>query len=257
MRGAFVAIAVLSVTCWVGGQAYAATQAASDAQTQQGGSTQARQSTQGAKSSGDGQESGKPSGKPSGKQAGKEAKASPASSPADENPFPEAVSQRAAEAKERGQAPNNPAPPAKSSNGSPASDANPFPQAVSQKAAEAAQKKKSAQPQYSSSQESSLTGAGGESTGAPVSDPARAKEDVKVGDYYMDSGDYRGAYLRFKDAIKYDQANLAAIFGLAQSSRKVGKYDEAARNFRIYLAVEPKGSKAKEARKALREMAGK
>lgn len=135
-------------------------------------------------------------------------------------------------------------------------DANPFPEAVSEKAAEEAQQKKTPHPQYSSSQSSAIVGGAPES-GPPAPDPARAKKDIQVGDYYMDSGDYRGAYLRFKDAVKYDQGDLDAVFGLAQSARKIGRYDEAARNFRVYLAVESKGSKAKEARKALREMAGK
>lgn len=256
MHRSFAAIAALSMIWLAAGPAFAATPADSSAGQP---SAQAQGQAQGqAQNQAQDQNKARKTQQQSGKHPESPSKAAPSPSTADQNPFPEDVSRKAAQAQQQGEHPDQ-APSASSPEHSPAANANPFPEAVSEKAAQAAAQQNQAprhQPQYSSSQSSSLT-SGGASESSSVPDPARARKDLEVADYYMGSGDYRGAYSRFKDAVAHEPANLAAIYGLAEAARKVGKYDEAARNYHIYLEVAPKGSKAKDARKALRQMAGK
>jgi tetratricopeptide (TPR) repeat protein len=89
--------------------------------------------------------------------------------------------------------------------------------------------------------------------GATV-DTRRAKEDERVGKFYLNSGDYQAAYLRFKDATASDPTNAEAVFGLAEAARKLNKRDEAIQNYQIYLLADPDSSNAKAAKKALSEM---
>ena len=74
-----------------------------------------------------------------------------------------------------------------------------------------------------------------------VVDPARAKKDAEVGGFYLKSGDYQGALLRFKDATAADPTNVEAIFGLAETQRMLKKNAEAARNYQLYLDIVPNG----------------
>ena len=77
------------------------------------------------------------------------------------------------------------------------------------------------------------------------------KEDLNVGGYYLESGNYAGAYLRFKDATTLAPENMDAIFGLAESARHLKRRDEALANYQLFLQVVPSGSKVKDARKAV------
>ena len=164
-------------------------------------------------------------------------------SPADANPFPEASSKKAKQ--------------------SPA-DANPFPEAMSKKAEDAANG--AAAPDVKSSQPSSSsshvdlkrfdTPADGESrisdgAGGYIHNPELAAQDDKVGKFYMQTGDYKGAYDRFKEATKVAPEDADALFGLAESARALHRNEEAASNYMLYLDAFPDGKKAKEARKSL------
>ena len=88
-----------------------------------------------------------------------------------------------------------------------------------------------------------------------MADPARAKKDAEVGHFYLNSGDYQGALLRYKDATAADPTNVEAIFGLAETQRMLKKNDEAARNYQLYLDIVPNGPKSKQALKALKVLA--
>ena len=57
--------------------------------------------------------------------------------------------------------------------------------------------------------------------------------------------------------MKSDPANIDAIFGAAEAARHLGKIAEAARNYQMYLEIEPNGSKAKKALKALSSLPNK
>lgn len=93
--------------------------------------------------------------------------------------------------------------------------------------------------------------------GGVVEDPKLAKEDIRVGQLYMGEEDYAGAYSRFKEATLVGPGNPDAVFFLAEAARKSAHLDEAAKNYQIYLDADPKGKRAKDARKALAELAGK
>jgi len=168
----------------------------------------------------------------------------------DDNAFPEAVSKAAAK------------DAAGSSDSKPAvKDDNPFPEAVSRDAAKAAgndsapDAKKDIPPGVSSSSSQS-SGTEEDEPGSPptVVDPARAKKDADVASFYLKTGNYQGALLRYKDATASDPANVEAIFGLAEAQRMLKKNAEAARNYQLYLDIVPNGPKAKQALKALKTL---
>jgi hypothetical protein len=87
-----------------------------------------------------------------------------------------------------------------------------------------------------------------------VYDPKRATEDVRVGKFYLQTGYYKGAYDRFKDATVFDHENVEAVFYLAEAARKLNMAAEAEQNYQLYLAVVHDGPNAKAARKALGEL---
>jgi tetratricopeptide (TPR) repeat protein len=170
----------------------------------------------------------------------------------DDNPFPDAVSKAAAKQ----------ADPAQAGDSKPATkDDNPFPEDVSRDAAKAAgndsapDAKRDIPPGVSSSSSQS-SGAEADEPGAPptVVDPARAKKDADVAGFYLKTGNYQGALLRYKDATASDPANVEAIFGLAEAQRMLKKNSEAARNYQLYLDIVPNGPKAKQALKALKTL---
>jgi hypothetical protein len=176
----------------------------------------------------------------------------------DDNAFPEAVSKAAA----KGTAGSSDSDPAQAGDAKPATkDDNPFPEAVSRDAAKAAghdptpapDAKRDIPPGVSSSQSS---GTEEDEPGSPptVADPVRAKKDADVAGFYLKTGNYQGALLRYKDATASDPANVEAIFGLAEAQRMLKKNAEAARNYQLYLDIVPNGPKAKQALKALKTL---
>jgi len=144
-------------------------------------------------------------------------------------------------------------------------DANPFPEAESRKAenaANAAAPTKTTQPDYSSSRvdlkrfdenadrDTRISnGAGGY-----IHDPQLAAQDDKVGKFYLQTGDYKGAYDRYKEATLVAPEDANAVFGLAESARGLHRTKEAVTNYTIYLDAFPDGKRAKDARKALAEL---
>lgn len=150
-----------------------------------------------------------------------------------------------------------------------AAEANPFPEAKSQ-AAQAARQKAEDQPPpqqgvYSSSNQR-LPGVDALGNGPvvnraghaePTFDPALAKKDDKVGKFYLRSGDWAGAYGRFKEATQVDPQDLHAVIGLAIAADHLGRRAEAIRNYKLYLDVKPNGRESKDALKALKRLAKK
>jgi hypothetical protein len=195
----------------------------------------------------------------------------PADQPAkDDNAFPEDVSRDAAKQADDSKPPtakDNPFPEdvskdaAKAASGDdtkhPTAKDNPFPEDVSKDAAKAAGNdstpaaagKTDLPPGVSSSQSNSSSADGDE-----IADPARAKKDAEVGGFYLKSGDYQGALLRYKDATVADPANVEAIFGLAETERMLKKNAEAAKDYQLYLDIVPNGPRSKQALKALKTL---
>lgn len=191
-------------------------------------------------------------------------------STAAQNPFPEAQSEAAAHQAQQQQDPNA-APPAptpqeadapkpKSSKTDKPSEAdqNPFPENQSRKAAQQDQQQppSSRSPGYSSSQ-SGLQGLDIPKTNEDVRNihnPSLGNNDTQVGMFYLKTGNFKGAYDRFVEATQVDPANADAVFGLAESARHLNLRDEAIRNYKLYLSAVPDGSRAKDSRKALKEL---
>lgn len=185
---------------------------------------------------------------------------------ADSNAFPEADSEKAArqaqqDKKVTTQPPAAGDPQQGNTDGS-GGDSNAFPEAASQKAADEAKKAKAAEDNAGSP--SGISSSGDYDTkvnGRNVITPNVSmshihgkdplKEDVQVGSYYLQSGDYTGAYSRFKEASTLHPESVDAIFGLAEAARHLHKDDEALSNYKLFLDIEPTGSKARDARKAL------
>jgi hypothetical protein len=82
-------------------------------------------------------------------------------------------------------------------------------------------------------------------------DKTRLPDDLKVGRYYLDSGNNQGAYLRFKDAVSLDSEDPDARFYLAEAASKLNHRDEAIANYQECLKLDPGGDHDKAARRAL------
>lgn len=149
-------------------------------------------------------------------------------------------------------------------NGKPSPDeANPFPEAASQKAADAAAGTNSGSAAHSSSSHVDMkkfeAPAGRESrisngAGGYIHDPKLAEQDDRVGKFYLQSGDFKGAYDRYKEATEVAPENADAVFGLAESARGLHRTQDAINNYTVYLDAFPDGKKSKQARKALAEL---
>src|SRR5690242_7133490 len=110
------------------------------------------------------------------------------------------------------------------------SEANPFPEAQSQKAADAA----SAPPKPADSSSSHvdlkrLNAPAGSAArisngnGGYVHSPELAAKDDKVGNFYLSTHDYKGAYDRFLEATRVAPEDGNAVFGLAEAARGLHK----------------------------------
>ncbi|HSY72379.1 MAG TPA: tetratricopeptide repeat protein [Alloacidobacterium sp.] len=148
-------------------------------------------------------------------------------------------------------------------------DDNPFPEDISEKAAadvkardaEAAKPAPTADGESSSRDKLDKLDLEGDrdsrisdGAGGIVHNPKLAADDVHVGQFYLNREDYKGAYVRFKEATQADPENPEAVFYLAEAARRMNHKDEATQNYQLYLDALPDGPKAKEARKALHDL---
>jgi tetratricopeptide (TPR) repeat protein len=86
------------------------------------------------------------------------------------------------------------------------------------------------------------------------SDEDRAAEDLTVAKFYEQSGDLNAAYLRTKDAVKYQPTDPEAHFALAHMAQELNKRDEAIAEYNAYLQLAPDGLQIKQANKALAQL---
>jgi len=77
---------------------------------------------------------------------------------------------------------------------------------------------------------------------------------MEVGDFNFKNQSYRGAELRFRDALNYKPNEPEAIFKLAESLSKLAENAEAKEKYEKYLSLEPKGSHAASAKAALQRL---
>jgi tetratricopeptide repeat protein len=76
-------------------------------------------------------------------------------------------------------------------------------------------------------------------------------KDMEVGEFNLKDKNYRGAELRFRDALSHKPDSPDATFKLAQALDKLGKNEDAITGYKSYLAVQSKGPFAPPAQKAL------
>ncbi|MDE3104899.1 MAG: hypothetical protein KGK08_06970 [Acidobacteriota bacterium] len=82
----------------------------------------------------------------------------------------------------------------------------------------------------------------------------RAAEDVKVAKFYRDAGNLNAAYLRARDAVKYQPDDAEAHFLLAETALKLNKRDEAVAEFRATLQLDATSKQVKESRRLLQQL---
>ena len=84
----------------------------------------------------------------------------------------------------------------------------------------------------------------------------RELEDLQVAGLYQNDGNFRGAYMRAKDAVSIAADDPDAHLALAEAARRLGKLDEAEQNYKRCLELDPVPKTRKAAEKALKEMMG-
>lgn len=107
-------------------------------------------------------------------------------------------------------------------------------------------------PNISSS--SSLHDEGSYGTAEMPANPKRVKEDIKVARYYWNLKDWAGAYLRYKDALRFGPQNPDTLFGLADAEAMLGKNINARKHYEEYLNVAPDGPHAHDATRAISKL---
>lgn len=161
-----------------------------------------------------------------------------------------------------------------STNQTPAAQSNPFPEAESEAAAKRDRATEQQNSGNSRSGSASVTPGGYSSSNDHLSPQAlgqgtprssgkmdtyrrdhtldgRIEDDLQVADFYMKNGNYRGALLRYQDALKYDSRDDAAMFGLGEAMCKQNETAAAMVQFRTYLKSAAAGKYASKAEKML------
>ncbi len=72
----------------------------------------------------------------------------------------------------------------------------------------------------------------------------------------MNDSNWRAAYLRGKDAVSITDGDWEAHLTVAEAARKLGKLDEAQKEYKRTLELDPLPKGRKVAETALREMGG-
>lgn len=90
----------------------------------------------------------------------------------------------------------------------------------------------------------------------PKSVADQEAEDLQVAGFYMNDKNYRGAYGRAQDAVTLAGDDADAHLALAEAARHLGKLDEAEKEYRRALQLDPVPKTKKAAERALKEMTG-
>lgn len=85
-------------------------------------------------------------------------------------------------------------------------------------------------------------------------DPHKAAKNIEVGDYYFKRKNYRAAESRYEEALQWKPNDAEATFRLAQSEEKLGKRDDALKNYQAYLKILPSGDFAAEAKSGIERL---
>ena len=174
----------------------------------------------------------------------------PQKSSANDNPFPEEESKQAAKAVEQGATPpapadmeGDPTPAPRDGDGEKSESSDDEGVSSSRTRLEGMNK---TDPDASRSQKTTIT--------SVAHNSKMAEEDVAIGKMYMQSENYRGAYIRYKEALTLDPESVDAAFGVAETARKMNQTQEAIANYKLCLDLDPGGPRAKASRKALSQL---
>lgn len=92
----------------------------------------------------------------------------------------------------------------------------------------------------------------------PVKEPTHeeaASKDIEVGDYYLQTKNWKGALSRFESARILDPENPEVYWGLAEAEHHLGDFAKARENYLKLLEYDPDGPHGKQARKELQDPA--
>jgi tetratricopeptide (TPR) repeat protein len=80
------------------------------------------------------------------------------------------------------------------------------------------------------------------------------KENLDVGEFYLEKKDWKPALVRFQDAFTLDSESPDAIWGMAEAERRMNMFDKAEEHYELFLSYDPEGPHGKSARKALEQL---
>lgn len=98
----------------------------------------------------------------------------------------------------------------------------------------------------------SQPGKGKDADIAPVHQET-AKEDISVGNYYLDNHDWKGALSRFQSAMVLSPDDPDVYWGLAECERHLGDLADARAYYLKVAEYDPTSRHGKDARKALKD----
>jgi len=82
-----------------------------------------------------------------------------------------------------------------------------------------------------------------------------ASKDIQVGDYYLETKNWKGALSRFESALVLDPENPDVYWGLAEAQHHLGDLANAKSNYLKLLEYDPDGPHGKQARRELKDPA--
>jgi len=80
-----------------------------------------------------------------------------------------------------------------------------------------------------------------------------AKNDISVGNYYLDNHNWRGALSRFQSALVLAPENPEVYWGMAECERNLGDFASARDNYMKVMEYDPGSHHAKDAEKWLKK----
>jgi tetratricopeptide (TPR) repeat protein len=80
------------------------------------------------------------------------------------------------------------------------------------------------------------------------------KDNLDVGEFYLEKKNWKAAQSRFQDAFTLDSESPDALWGMAEAERHLELLDKAREHYQLFLAYDPEGPHGKAARKALEEL---
>jgi hypothetical protein len=95
---------------------------------------------------------------------------------------------------------------------------------------------------------------GGDDSSADMAFPHDGpKKNLNIGEFYLESGDWRGALSRFESAMVEDPENPDVYWGLAEAERHLGQFAQAKAYYLKVVDYDPDSKHGKDARKILRQ----